>query len=167
MKKVAIITGITGQDGSLLMDFLLKKKTIELLELKEDRPLFNTKRIDHVYDVPRYSNQFIAEYGDLNDSSNINSLIKKYKPDEIYNLAAQSHVKTSFEIPEYTANVNALGTLRILEFIRSMGSKRKLNFIKHQLQKYLVILKYLKMKKQSLILQVLMLFQNYFLTGQL
>ncbi len=127
MKKIALITGITGQDGSLLLDFLLKKN-YKIIGIKRRSSSFNTKRIDHVYDVPSYSNSFIAEYGDLNDSSNINSLIRKYKPDEVYNLAAQSHVKTSFEIPEYTANVNALGTLRILETIRSMSQIKRIKF---------------------------------------
>ena len=127
MSKKALITGITGQDGSLLMDFLIKKN-YKIIGIKRRSSSFNTKRIDHVYDVPKYSKNFIAEYGDLNDSSNIYSLIKKYQPDEIYNLAAQSHVKTSFEIPEYTANVNALGTLRLLEAIKAISGKKKIKF---------------------------------------
>ena len=127
MSKTALITGITGQDGSLLMDFLIKKN-YKIIGIKRRSSSFNTKRIDHVYDVPKYSKKFIAEYGDLNDSSNIYSLIKKYQPDEIYNLAAQSHVKTSFEIPEYTANVNALGTLRLLEAIRAISEKKLIKF---------------------------------------
>ena len=127
MIKKALITGITGQDGSLLMDFLIKKN-YKIIGIKRRSSSFNTKRIDHVYDVPKYSKNFIAEYGDLNDSSNIYSLIKKYQPDEIYNLAAQSHVKTSFEIPEYTANVNALGTLRLLEAIKAISGKKKIKF---------------------------------------
>lgn len=127
MKKIALITGITGQDGSLLMDFLLKKN-YKVVGIKRRSSSFNTTRIDHVYDIPRYSNKFVAEYGDLNDSSNLNSLIKKYQPDEIYNLAAQSHVRTSFDLPEYTANVNGLGTLRILEAIRSAKLNKKIKF---------------------------------------
>ena len=127
MKKTALITGITGQDGSLLMDFLLKKN-YKVIGIKRRASTFNTLRIDHVYDVPKYSNRFVAEYGDLGDPINISSLIKKYKPDEVYNLAAQSHVRTSFDIPEYTANINALGTLRILESIRSFYPKKKIKF---------------------------------------
>ena len=127
MKKVALITGITGQDGSLLMDFLLKKK-YKVIGIKRRASTFNTLRIDHVYDLPKYSSRFVAEYGDLGDPINISSLMKKYKPDEVYNLAAQSHVRTSFDIPEYTANINALGTLRILESIRSFYPKKKIKF---------------------------------------
>ena len=103
----------------------------------------------------------------MNDSSNINSLIRKYKPDEVYNLAAQSHVKTSFEIPEYTANVNALGTLRILETIRSMTQIKKIKFYQASTSEIFGIQKFLKMKKRNLILLAHMQYLNYFHIGQL
>ena len=117
MKKKALITGITGQDGSYLCDFLLKKG-YKIIGVKRRSSSFNTKRIDHIYNDISQSKDFIPYYGDLTDSSNILRVIKSTKPDEIYNLAAQSHVHTSFEIPEYSANADALGTLRILEAIR-------------------------------------------------
>ena len=124
MKKVALITGVTGQDGSILTDFLLKKN-YKIIGVKRRSSSFNTKRIDHIYDNPKFKKIFQVVYGDLTDSSNITRIIQKYKPDEIYNLAAQSHVLTSFEIPEYTSNVDALGTLRILESIRLLGLEKK------------------------------------------
>ena len=127
MKKTALITGITGQDGSLLTDFLLKKK-YKVIGIKRRSSSFNTKRIDHVYDNSNFRKSFQAVYGDLTDTSNITRIIKKYKPDEIYNLGAQSHVLTSFETPEYTTNVDALGTLRILESIRLLGLEKKTKF---------------------------------------
>jgi GDPmannose 4,6-dehydratase len=127
MKKTALITGVTGQDGSLLTDFLLKKN-YRIIGIKRRSSSFNTKRIDHIYDNPKFSKSFIVVYGDLTDSSNITRIIQKYKPDEIYNLGAQSHVLTSFEIPEYTSNVDALGTLRILESIRLLGLEKKTKF---------------------------------------
>ena len=155
-KKKALITGITGQDGSLLVDFLLKKN-YKIIGIKRRSSSFNTKRIEHIYDNPKYSKIFIPVYGDLTDSSNISRIIQTYEPDEIYNLGAQSHVLTSFEIPEYTSNVDALGTLRILEAIRNLKLKKKLNFTKHQPQKYLEILKYPKKKQLGLNPQVLTL----------
>ena len=118
MGKTAFITGITGQDGSYLAEFLLRKN-YEVHGLKRRSSSFNTERIDHLYQDPHTSNpKFILHYGDLTDSTNIISLIKKILPDEIYNLGAQSHVAVSFESPEYTANSDALGTLRILEAIK-------------------------------------------------
>ena len=126
-KKKALITGITGQDGSLLVDFLLKKN-YKIIGIKRRSSSFNTKRIEHIYDNPKYSKIFIPVYGDLTDSSNISRIIQTYEPDEIYNLGAQSHVLTSFEIPEYTSNVDALGTLRILEAIRNIKLKKKIKF---------------------------------------
>ena len=126
-KKKALITGITGQDGSLLVDFLLKKN-YKIIGIKRRSSSFNTKRIEHIYDNPKYSKSFIPVYGDLTDSSNISRIIQTYEPDEIYNLGAQSHVLTSFEIPEYTSNVDALGTLRILEAIRNLKLKKKIKF---------------------------------------
>ena len=127
MKKVALITGVTGQDGSILTDFLLKKN-YKIIGVKRRSSSFNTKRIDHIYDNPKFKKIFQVVYGDLTDSSNITRIIQKYKPDEIYNLAAQSHVLTSFETPEYTSNVDALGTLRILESIRLLGLEKKTKF---------------------------------------
>jgi GDPmannose 4,6-dehydratase len=127
MKKTALITGVTGQDGSLLTDFLLKKN-YKIIGIKRRSSSFNTKRIDHIYDNPNFSKSFIVVYGDLTDSSNVTRIIQKYKPDEIYNLGAQSHVLTSFEIPEYTSNVDALGALRILESIRLLGLEKKTKF---------------------------------------
>ena len=123
--KKALITGITGQDGSYLSEFLLKKG-YEVHGLKRRSSSFNTERIDHLYEDPHTDNQkFFLHYGDLTDSANIVNLINKINPDEIYNLAAQSHVAVSFETPEYTANCNALGTLRILEAVRLLGLKNK------------------------------------------
>lgn len=123
--RKALITGITGQDGSYLSEFLLKKG-YEVHGLKRRSSSFNTKRIDHLYEDPHTDNQkLFLHYGDLTDSTNIVNLINKINPDEIYNLAAQSHVAVSFETPEYTANCNALGTLRILEAVRLLGLKNK------------------------------------------
>ena len=127
MKKLALITGITGQDGSLLTDFLLKKN-YKVIGIKRRASTFNTKRIDHVYDNPKFKKSFDVVYGDLTDSSNITRIIQKYKPDEIYNLGAQSHVLTSFQTPEYTSNVDGLGALRILESIRLLGLNKKTKF---------------------------------------
>ena len=164
MTKIALISGITGQDGSLLTDFLLKKK-YKVVGIKRRSSSFNTQRIEHIYDNPKYSKVFTPVYGDLTDSSNITRIIQKYKPDEIYNLGAQSHVLTSFETPEYTSNVDALGTLRILESIRMLKLEKKLNFIKHLPQKFLVILKFLKGKQPPLGQQALTLYLNFMLIG--
>ena len=123
--KVAFITGITGQDGSYLSEFLLKKN-YEVHGMKRRSSSFNTKRIDHIYEDPHVDNRnFILHYGDLTDSANIIQLIQKVQPDEIYNLGAQSHVAVSFESPEYTANCDALGALRLLEAIRTLGLTKK------------------------------------------
>ena len=125
-KKVALITGITGQDGSYLTDFLLEKG-YEVHGVIRRSSSFNTQRIEHVYQDPHAENRrLFLHYGDLSDASNLNQLIKTIKPDEIYNLGAQSHVKVSFEIPEFTANVDALGTLRLLDAIRESGVKTKI-----------------------------------------
>ena len=127
-KKIALITGITGQDGSYLADFLLKKNYI-VHGIKRRSSLINTKRIDHIYEeIQKKNAKLILHYGDLTDSLSISNLIYKIKPDEIYNLAAQSHVAVSFEIPEYTSNVVALGALRILESIRQLGFENKTKF---------------------------------------
>ena len=126
--KVALITGITGQDGSYLAEFLLEKGYI-VHGLKRRSSLFNTARIDHLYkDFHEKDIKFFLHHGDLTDSSNLIRIIQQTQPDEIYNLAAQSHVAVSFEVPEYTANSDALGTLRILEAIRILGLENKTRF---------------------------------------
>ena len=117
MKKVALITGITGQDGSYLAEFLLKKKYI-VHGVKRKSSSFNTQRIDHIYVDPHYKTNFFLHYGDLTDSNSIFKIIASVRPDEVYNLGAQSHVGVSFENPEYTAQVTGLGALRILEALR-------------------------------------------------
>ncbi|MEJ2200029.1 MAG: GDP-mannose 4,6-dehydratase [Desulfuromonadaceae bacterium] len=128
MKKVALITGITGQDGAYLAEFLLKKGYI-VHGVKRRASLFNTDRIDHLYQDPHVENRdFILHYGDLTDSTNLIRIIQQVQPDEIYNLAAMSHVAVSFETPEYTANADGIGTLRILEAIRILGLEKKTRF---------------------------------------
>ena len=124
MKKKALIYGVTGQDGSYLSELLLKKN-YEVHGVKRRSSSINTDRIDHLYQDPHEKNKkFILHYGDISDSISVNNLISIIKPDEIYNLAAQSHVGVSFQIPEYTTNVDALGTLRILEAIKSLNLKK-------------------------------------------
>ncbi len=128
MKKIALITGVTGQDGALLSEFLLKKN-YEVHGIKRRSSSFNTARIDHLYKDPKETKtNFFLHYGDLTDATNLIRLLKEIKPTEIYNLAAQSHVHVSFETPEYTANADALGTLRILEGIRILGLEKKIKF---------------------------------------
>lgn len=128
MSKKALITGITGQDGSYLAEFLLKKG-YEVHGVKRWTSMINTQRIDHLYEEPHESNRrFILHYGDMVDGTSLTRIIQKVMPDEIYHLAAQSHVMVSFDEPEYTANVNALGTLRILEAIRMLGLEEKTKF---------------------------------------
>ena len=123
--KVALITGVTGQDGAYLSEFLLKKG-YRVHGLKRRASLFNTDRIDHLYQDPHIENRnFILHFGDMTDSTNLIRLIKEIQPDEIYNLAAMSHVRVSFEIPEYTANADGLGTLRILDAVRLLGLEKK------------------------------------------
>jgi len=126
-RKTALITGVTGQDGSHLADFLIKKG-YKIIGVKRRSSSFNTKRIDHLYNDTKQSKNFIPYYGDLTDTSNILRIIQSTKPDEIYNLGAQSHVHTSFEIPEYSANADALGTLRMLEAIRILKLQKKTKF---------------------------------------
>ena len=124
-QKTAFITGVTGQDGAYLSEFLLKKGYI-VHGLKRRTSLFNTDRIDHLYQDPHVENQnFILHYGDMTDSTNLIRLIKDIQPDEIYNLAAMSHVAVSFETPEYTGNADGLGTLRILDAVRLLGLEKK------------------------------------------
>jgi len=126
--KRALITGITGQDGSYLAELLLEKG-YEVHGIKRRASSFNTERIDHIYQDPHEKNtRFILHYGDLTDSSNLTRIIQQVKPDEIYNLGAQSHVQVSFEVPEYTANSDALGTLRLLESLRLLGMEKKTRF---------------------------------------
>ena len=128
MIKKALITGITGQDGSYLSEFLLKKG-YEVHGIKRRSSSFNTSRIDHIYKDPHIENsKFILHYGDLTDSTNLIRIIQQVQPEEIYNLGAQSHVAVSFETPEYTANSDALGTLRILEAIRILGLEKHTKF---------------------------------------
>ena len=128
MKKVALITGVTGQDGAYLAELLLKKDYI-VHGIKRRASSFNTDRIDHLYQDPHSDNKnFILHYGDLTDSTNLIRIVKEVQPDEIYNLAAMSHVAVSFESPEYTADVDGLGTLRILEAIRILGLEQKTKF---------------------------------------
>jgi len=127
MKK-ALITGITGQDGSYLAEFLLDKG-YEVHGIKRRSSLFNTARVDHIYEDTNVDNaQFKLHYGDLSDTSNLTRLLSEIEPDEVYNLGAQSHVAVSFEAPEYTADVDAIGTLRLLEAIRFLGLEQKTKF---------------------------------------
>ncbi|MBP0621437.1 GDP-mannose 4,6-dehydratase [Cupriavidus consociatus] len=128
MKKVALITGITGQDGAYLAEFLLDKG-YEVHGIKRRASLFNTDRIDHLYQDPHIDHRnFILHYGDLTDSTNLIRIIQQVQPDELYNLGAQSHVAVSFDSPEYTANSDALGALRLLEAIRILGLEKKTRF---------------------------------------
>ena len=126
--KRALITGITGQDGSYLAEFLLDKG-YEVHGIKRRASLFNTQRVDHIYEDPHVEHQrFVLHYGDLTDSSNLTRILQQVQPDEVYNLGAQSHVAVSFEAPEYTADVDAMGTLRLLEAIRLLGLDKKTRF---------------------------------------
>ncbi len=126
--KVALITGITGQDGSYLVEFLLDKGYI-VHGIKRRASLFNTSRVDHLYQDPHIDHRnFVMHYGDLTDTSNLVRIVQQVQPDEVYNLGAQSHVAVSFESPEYTADVDALGALRLLEAIRILGLQGKTRF---------------------------------------
>lgn len=128
MIKKALITGITGQDGSYLAEFLLEKG-YEVHGIKRRASSFNTQRVDHIYEDPHIANaRFKLHYGDLSDSSNLTRILQEVQPDEVYNLGAQSHVAVSFESPEYTADVDGMGTLRILEAIRLLGLEKKTRF---------------------------------------
>lgn len=128
MNKKALITGITGQDGSYLAEFLLEKG-YEVHGIKRRASSLNTQRVDHIYQDPHVENsRFKLHYGDMTDSSNLTRIISEVQPDEVYNLAAQSHVAVSFESPEYTADVDGLGTLRLLEAIRFLGLEKKTRF---------------------------------------
>ena len=126
--RTALLTGITGQDGAYLSEFLLKKD-YTVHGIKRRSSSFNTERIDHLYEDPHVDNRkFILHYGDLTDTSNLVRIIQQIQPDEIYNLGAQSHVQVSFEVPEYTADVDGIGTLRLLEAIRILGMEKKVRF---------------------------------------
>jgi GDPmannose 4,6-dehydratase len=127
-RKIALITGVTGQDGSYLAEFLLAKG-YEVHGIKRRASLFNTQRVDHIYEDPHVEHQrFVLHYGDLTDSSNLTRILQQVRPDEVYNLGAQSHVAVSFEAPEYTADVDAMGTLRLLEAIRLLGLQDRTRF---------------------------------------
>ena len=157
-KKIAFITGVTGQDGAYLSEFLLKKDYI-VHGLKRRSSILNTERIDHLYQDPHIENRnFILHYGDMTDSSNLIRLIQEIQPDEIYNLAAMSHVHVSFETPEYTGNTDGLGTLRVLDAVRLLGLEKKQKFIKpllpNCLEKYR---KFHNRKPHHFIQEVLML----------
>ena len=125
--KTALITGITGQDGSYLAEILLQKG-YDVHGIIRRSSSFNTNRIDHLYNDESLNDRFFLHYGDLTDSSNLNRILEKTQPDEIYNLGAQSHVKVSFEVPEYTADVDAVATLRFLDAIKDMGLTRQVRF---------------------------------------
>ncbi len=128
LNKIALITGVTGQDGSYLAEFLLAKG-YEVHGIKRRASSFNTQRIDHIYQDPHVENKnFILHYGDLTDSSNLTRILQEVQPDEVYNLGAQSHVAVSFESPEYTADVDAMGALRLLEAIRLLGLEKKTRY---------------------------------------
>ena len=128
MTKKALITGVTGQDGSYLAEFLLEKGN-EVHGIKRRASSFNTQRIDHIYQDPHEKKpKFKLHYGDLSDTSNLTRILKEVEPDEVYNLGAQSHVAVSFDAPEYTADVDAIGTLRLLEAIRFLGLEKKTRF---------------------------------------
>ena len=125
MEKIALITGVTGQDGAYLSEYLLKKG-YDVHGIKRRSSIFNTERIDHIYEDPHVENKrFTLHYGDLTDSMNLTRIIQEVQPDEIYNLGAMSHVKVSFDSPEYTADADGIGTLRILEAVRLLGLKEK------------------------------------------
>lgn len=131
MSKVALITGVTGQDGAYLSEFLLNKGYV-VHGIKRRSSLINTGRIDHLYQDPHVDNRnFILHYGDMTDSMSLTRIIQSVQPDEIYNLAAMSHVHVSFDLPEYTADVNGIGTLRILEAVRFLGLSEKPASIRH------------------------------------
>jgi GDPmannose 4,6-dehydratase len=127
-KRVALITGVTGQDGAYLAEFLLNKRYI-VHGIKCRSSSFNTGRVDHLYQDPHEAGQrFVLHYGDMTDATNLIRIVQDTQPDEIYNLAAQSHVHVSFETPEYTANADGLGTLRLLEAIRILGMEKRIQF---------------------------------------
>lgn len=165
-QKVALITGITGQDGSYLAEFLLEKGYI-VHGIKRRASSFNTERVDHLYQDPHINHRhFVLHYGDLTDSSNLTRIIQQTQPDEIYNLGAQSHVAVSFESPEYTADVDAIGPLRILEAISILGLEKKTRFYQASTSELYGLVQEIPQKKQPLfILEVLMQLLSFMLTG--
>ncbi len=162
MTKVALITGVTGQDGSYLAEFLLDKG-YEVHGIKRRASSFNTERIDHIYQDPHGSNpNFHLHYGDLTDSSNLTRILKEVQPDEVYNLAAMSHVAVSFESPEYTADVDAIGTLRLLEAIRFLGLENKTRFYQASTSELYGLVQEIPQKESTpFILVPLMQLQNF------
>jgi len=166
MSKIALISGITGQDGAYLAEYLLKKGYI-VHGLKRRASLFNTDRIDHLYQDPHIENKnFYLHYSDLTDSTNLIRIISDTKPDEIYNLAAMSHVAVSFDTPEYVANADGIGTLRMLEAIRFLGLANKTRFYQASTSElYGLVQEVPKVKRHHFIPEVLMLLLNYMLTG--
>ena len=164
--KVALITGITGQDGSYLAEFLLEKGYI-VHGVKRRASLFNTQRVDHIYQDPHIQGRnFKLHYGDLTDTSNLVRIIQETQPDEIYNLGAQSHVAVSFESPEYTADVDAIGTLRILEAIRILGLEEKHVSIRLRPVSFTGLCKkFLKRKQHHFTQEVRTLLQSFMLIG--
>ena len=149
MKKTALITGITGQDGSYLAEFLLEKGYM-VHGIKRRASSFNTDRIDHLYQDPHVNHRdLVLHYGDLSDTSNLVRIIQECQPDEIYNLGAQSHVAVSFESPEYTADVDGMGTLRILEAIRILGMEKKTRFYQASTSELYVLVKVIPQKETT------------------
>ena len=168
VKKKALITGVTGQDGSYLSEFLIEKG-YEVHGIKRRSSSLNTSRIDHLYQDPHEEDRnMILHYGDLTDSTNLIRIIQSIKPDEIYNLGAQSHVAVSFESPEYTANCDALGTLRILEAVRILGLKSKTKIYQASTSElYGKIYESPQTEKTPFYPRVPMVLQNYMLIGLL
>jgi len=167
IKKV-LITGVTGQDGSYLAEYLLENG-YQVHGIKRRASSFNTQRIDHIYQDPHIENKnFILHYGDLTDSSNLTRILKEVQPDEVYNLGAQSHVAVSFESPEYTADVDAIGTLRLLEAIRFLGMEKKVKFYQASPLSFMAkSKKFLKKKLHHSILVRPMLLRKCMLIGLL
>ena len=165
-QKVALITGVTGQDGAYLAEFLLGKNYV-VHGIKRRTSLFNTDRIDHLYqDRHEKDVQFFLHHGDLTDSSSLTRIIKDIQPDEIYNLAAQSHVAVSFEEPEYTANSDAIGTLRLLEAVRLLGLGNKTRFYQASTSELYGLVQETPQKRLLLFIPaVLMLWPSFTLTG--
>lgn len=165
-KKVALITGVTGQDGAYLAEFLLDKGYI-VHGIKRRASSFNTTRIDHLYHDPHEDGvRFFLHHGDMTDATSLIHIIQKVQPDEIYNLAAQSHVAVSFEEPEYTANSDALGPLRVLEAIRILGLEKKCVSTRHRPRSYLVkFRRFLKGKPRHFVRSLLMQLPSFMLTG--
>ena len=164
--KRALITGITGQDGSYLAEFLLEKG-YQVHGIKRRSSLFNTQRVDHIYQDPHVQNsRFRLHYGDLSDSSNLTRILRDIEPDEVYNLGAQSHVAVSFESPEYTADVDAIGTLRLLEAIRFLGLEQKAKFYQASTSElYGLVQETRKRKRHRFILALHTLLPNCILIG--